>query len=348
MPPATASGGLPPFTPAALFTEASVDSWLTAVLLVAGGLYLYGVHRLHARGDRWPVLRTVLFLAGGLGIVAIATLSGLGAYDDTLFSAHMVQHMLLSMIAPIFLALGAPVTLALRTLPLRWRRWLLALLHSRFAKVMTFPVVAFGLFIASPYALYFSGWYEATLTNRMLHELLHAHFLLVGCLFFWPLIGLDPLPGRAPYPLRALVMFLSMPFHAVLGLTIMQSRTLLAEDHYRSLDLPWIDPLLDQEVGGGLLWASGDLVSLLMLGALIVQWIRASEREAVREDRRLDRLEAASLAEADAEADVVGAGGAVAGGAEAGGAEAGGAEAAEGAEGAEAVEGAEPGTPAAR
>jgi putative copper resistance protein D len=283
---------LPPFSPAVLVTEASVDSWLTVALLVAAGLYLYGVHRMRARGDHWPLSRTIFFVGCGLGIVAIATLSGLGAYDDTLFSAHMVQHMLLSMIAPIFLALGAPVTLALRTLPLRYRRWLLALLHSRFAKVMTFPLVSFGLFIASPYALYFSGWYEATLNNRLLHELLHAHFLLVGCLFFWPLIGLDPLPGRAPYPLRALMMFLSMPFHAVLGLTIMQSTTLLAADHYRSLNLSWVDPMADQEVGGGLLWASGDIVSLLMLGALIGQWMRASEREAVREDRRLDRLEA--------------------------------------------------------
>jgi len=283
---------LPPFSPGVLFTEASVDSWLTVVLLVAGGLYLYGVHRLKARGDHWPVSRTVLFVGCGLGIVAIATLSGLAAYDDTLFSAHMVQHMLLSMIAPIFLALGAPVTLALRTLPQRPRRWLLALLHSRFAKVVTFPILTFGLFVASPYALYFSGWYEATLDNRLLHELLHAHFLLVGCFFFWPLIGLDPLPGRAPYPLRALTMFLSMPFHAVLGLTIMQSTSLLAADHYRSLDLAWVDPVIDQQIGGGLLWASGDLVSLLMLGALIVQWIKASEREAAREDRRLDRLEA--------------------------------------------------------
>jgi putative membrane protein len=294
VPLASASGALPPFSPAALVTEASVDSWLTVMLLVVGGLYLYGVRRLKLRGDHWPVLRTAFFVVGGLGIVAFATLSGLGAYDDTLFSAHMVQHMLLSMIAPIFLALGAPVTLALRTLPLRYRRWVLALLHSRFARVMTFPIVSFALFIASPYALYFSGWYEATLDNRFLHEMLHGHFLLVGCLFFWPLIGLDPLPGRAPYPLRALMMFLSMPFHAVLGLTVMQSTTLLASDHYRSLHLPWVDPMVDQQIGGGLLWGSGDLVSLLMLGALIAQWMRASEREAAREDRRLDRLEAAS------------------------------------------------------
>jgi putative membrane protein len=287
-----ADGHRPPFNPAVIVTETALNTWLTLALLLVAGAYLYGVHRLRVRGDHWPVSRTLLFLLGGLGIVAFATLSGLAAYDDTLFSAHMVQHMLLSMVAPIFLALGAPITLALRTLPRRPRKALLAVLHSRPVKVLTFPVIPFALFIASPYALYFSGWYEATLNNRVLHELLHIHFLAVGCLFFWPLIGLDPLPGRVPYPLRALMMFLSMPFHAVLGLTIMQSPTLIAGDYYRRLATPGVDLASDQQVGGGLLWASGDLVSLLMLGALVVQWIKASEREAAREDRRLDRLDA--------------------------------------------------------
>ena len=136
----------------------------------------------------------------------------------------MVQHMVLSMVAPIFLALGAPVTLALRTLPARPRRRLLAVLHSRVAEVLTFPLVAFGLFVVTPFALYFTGLYRAdAASTRWLHELVHAHFIIVGCLFFWPLLGLDPLPGRWPYPARALLMFLSVPFHTVLGLTIMQS-----------------------------------------------------------------------------------------------------------------------------
>jgi putative copper resistance protein D len=285
------SGAPPPFTPASLFTETAPLSVASALLLLVAGAYLYGVSRLRARGDAWGLARTLLFCTG-VAIIGIATVSGLAAYDETLFSTHMVQHMLLSMVAPIFLALGAPVTLALRTLPGRPRALLLALLHSRFAKAITFPIVPFALFVASPYALYFSDWYPATLDNRPLHELLHLHFLVVGCLFFWPLVGLDPLPGRAPYPFRALLMFLSMPIHAVLGLTIMESGQILAEAHYVGLDLAWSDPASDQKVGGGLLWASGDLVSLLMLAALIVQWMKASDREAAREDRRLDRLEA--------------------------------------------------------
>ncbi len=290
-----------PFTPAAILTHASPELLPAVALLVVAALYLYGVYRLHARGDRWPVGRTVLFVGLGLGTIAVATLSGIGAYDTTLLSAHMVQHMLLSMVGPIFLALGAPVTLALRTLPGRPRRLLLTVLHSRLGKLVTFPVLTFGLFIANPFALYFTSLYRLTLTNDAVHQLLHAHFLITGCLFFWPLIGLDPVPWRLQYPLRALIMFLSTPFHAVLGLTVMQSRTLLAGDYYPSLGLDWADPATDQRLAGGILWAAGELVSILMLGALVVQWMRAADREAARLDRQLDREEAAAARSAGAD-----------------------------------------------
>lgn len=275
------------------------DSWLALVLGLAAGLYLYGVYRLRARGDRWPVGRAVAFLGPGLGAIAAVTVTGIHAYDTTLFSVHMVQHMTLSMVAPIFLALGAPVTLALRVLPVRPRRMLLAVLHSRVARVLAHPLVAFAFFVATPFALYFSGLYEQTLRHDLLHELVHLHFVAVGCLFFWPLLGIDPLPGRWPYPARALLMVLSTPFHAVLGLTIMQGTVLLAGDWYRSLGLAWADPVADQKLAGGILWAGGELVSVTMLGVLVVQWMRASEREAARVDRELDRAEAAA---ADAEA----------------------------------------------
>src|SRR2546430_12370538 len=228
---------LPPFTGGSLVTEVRLASPLSALLVLAAGLYLYGVYRLRARGDRWRAWRTVLFLVPGLGSIAVATMSGLGAYDDTLRSVHMVQHMVLAMIAPIFLALGAPVTLALRTLPVRPRKALAAALHSRRVKVLAFPLVSYALFVANPFVLYFTGLYRLTLEHAWLHELVHAHFVATGCLFFWPLVGLDPLPGRWPYPGRALLMLLSTPFHAVLGLTIMQSRDLVGGDWYPSLHL---------------------------------------------------------------------------------------------------------------
>lgn len=298
-----AAGGeaaLPPFTVARILTETRLNSWLTLGVLLAAGLYLYGVYRLRLRGDRWPVIRTVCFLGPGLGGIAAVTLSGLGAYDTAVLSVHMVQHMVLSMISPIFLALGAPMTLALRTLPVRPRRRLLAIVHSRIARIYTFPLVAFAIFVVNPFALYFTDLYHYTLQHEWAHELTHAHFIATGCVFFWPLLGLDPLPGRWPYPARALLMLLSVPFHTVLGLTIMQSTTLLGGDWYPSLQLGWSDPWNDQVVAGGVLWAGGEFVSVTMLAVLVVQWIKQSEREARRLDRELDRQEALQRAQESA------------------------------------------------
>ena len=267
------------------------------VTVWAAGLYLLGVRSLHRRGDAWPVGRTVMFVGVGMGAFYLATSSGLAAYDTTLLSVHMVQHMVLSMLVPLALALGAPVTLALRTLPPGPRRWLLVVLHSRAAKVLTFPPLTLLLYVVSPWALYFSGWYPATLDHVWLHELMHLHLVVVGMLFFWPIVGIDPVPGRVGYPARMLLVVLTLPFHAFLGVTIMGQETLLGGDHYRALhQLPgygWLpDPLDDQHLAGGLLWSSGDLIGLVLLGVLFAQWVRSSMREAAREDRRLDLLEA--------------------------------------------------------
>ena len=291
--------GLPAFGPTTVLTQASPELLPLLLVLVPAGLYLYGVRRLRARGDAWPIGRSLAFLVGGLGTIAVATTSGLAAYDVSLFAAHMVQHMLLSMVATVFLALGAPITLALRTLPRGPRGVLLSVLHSRVARLLGFPLIPWILYVASPFALYFSGWYEATLDSRVLHELLHLHFLAVGALFFWPLLGIDPVPGRGAHPFRLLLIGTTLPFHAFLGVSIMSvqpdGRGLIAPDHY--LALHTLEEAVDQqELGGALLWASGDIIGLLFLAVLLTQWMRASEREAQREDRRLDRLDAAEAA----------------------------------------------------
>lgn len=291
---------LPAFGPWSLLSQARPEPAAVLVVLVLGGLYLWGVRRLATRGDRWPVGRTICFVGLGLGGLAIATTSGLAAYDDSLFAVHMVQHMLLAMVVPVFLALGAPVTLALRTLPRALRGRLLALLHSRPVALLTFPAIGWLLFVGNPFALYFSGLYGATLDSRLLHDLLHLHFLVVGCLFIWPLLGVDPLPGRVSHPMRMLLAAATLPFHAFLGIAIMSvgddGKGLLAGSHYLALH-PLREVVSQQQIGGGLLWASGDLVGLLFVFTMLYQWMRASEREAAREDRRLDRLEALSAAQ---------------------------------------------------
>jgi putative copper resistance protein D len=287
---------LPRFTWGRVWTDWSLDPLLFVATVWVTGLYVVGVLVLRRRGVHWPVGRTLSFVVAGMGGFLVATASGLSTYDTTLISVHMVQHMVLSMWVPVFLALGAPVTLALRTLPRGPRGVLLAVLHSRVAKVLSFPPLTFALYVISPWALYFSGWYDASLDSTYVHEMMHVHLVLVGCLFFWPLMGIDPVPGRVSYPFRMAMIFLTLPFHAFLGVTIMSQEALIGGDHYRALrEGPmgaWLpDAAADQNLAGGILWASGDLVGLVFFGVLFAQWVRASMREAAREDRRLDLLE---------------------------------------------------------
>ena len=288
---------LPRFTFSTVFTGWSFEPVSVIITVWVSGLYLLGVWTLHRRGVRWPVGRTIAFVGIGMGSFYFATSSGLATYDLTLLSVHMVQHMILSMLVPMALALGAPVTLALRTLPAAPRRWLLAVLHSRVARVLSFPPLAFVLYVVSPWALYFSGWYPATLSSTYLHEVMHIHLVLVGALFFWPIVGVDPVPGKVSYPFRMLLLVLTLPFHAFLGVTIMGQEEILGEGHYEGLHQGpmawWLpDPADDQHLAGGILWGSGDIIALIMVGVLFVQWVRQSMKEAEREDRRLDLLDA--------------------------------------------------------
>src|SRR5512132_558329 len=289
---ATPSDQPPPLTPTRLLTAWTWEWSMALGIAVAAGLYIAGLVVLYRRSDHWPVPRSLSFLVAGLGSIAVATLSVLGTYDTVLLSVHMVQHMILMMVSPMFLALGAPVTLALRTLPTRPRALLLAILHSRLARVLTFAPLALALFIATPFALYYSPFYEMSLRSGFWHAFLHLHFLIIGCLLMWPLMGIDPVPGRISHPLRLLMVFLVLPFHAFLGISIMSSTQLIAESWYLAFNRTWPpSPLDDQYLAGGILWASGDLIALVMLMALFVQWYAHSQREARREDHRLDRLE---------------------------------------------------------
>ncbi|SFA95897.1 putative copper resistance protein D [Nocardioides alpinus] len=287
---------LPRFTLGRVFTDWGIDPIPFVITVWAVGLYVLGVAVLSRRGDAWPLGRTLAFVVLGMGTFTFATASGLGRYDTTLLSVHMVQHMLLSMVVPLALALGAPVTLALRTLPAAPRRWLLAVLHSRVATVLAFPPLAFALYVASPWALYFSGWYDASLASPFVHQMMHVHLVLVGTLFFWPLMGIDPVPGRVGYPFRVLLTLMTLPFHAFLGVTIMGQSTLIGGEHYLALrEGPmgaWLPPAIDdQHLAGGILWASGDLIGALFFAVLFIQWVRSSMKEAAREDRRLDLAE---------------------------------------------------------
>jgi putative copper resistance protein D len=284
-----------PPTLARLALDWRFDLILGTAALVLAAAYLLGVRRLHRRGDRWVTGRTVAWLAGCAALL-VATSSGLGRYGPAMFSVHMGQHMILGMLVPILLVLGAPVTLALRALPPAGRtrppgprEWLLAAVHSPVARVLTHPLVALALFVGSYYALYFSGLFPAALPEHWAHKLMNLHFLLVGALFFWPIVGVDPAPRRLPPAARMGLVFASVPFHAFFGVAVMSGNTAIGGDYYRSLALPWVpDVLADQRLGGGLAWAAGEIPLLIVVIALLIQWSRQDERSARRADRQAD------------------------------------------------------------
>jgi cytochrome c oxidase assembly factor CtaG/putative copper export protein len=266
-------------------------------------LYVAGVRRLRKRGDAWPIGRTIAWVAGCLSIL-LATSSGMGRYSPAMFSVHMEAHMLLSMLAPILLVLGGPVTLALRALPVSGknappgpREWLLAFVHSPLAKVLTNPFVALALFVGSFYGLYFSGLFDSALNYHWAHLAMNAHFIMVGYVFYWPVIGIDPSPNRLPPLGRLGLLFASIPFHAFFGVILMSSQTVIGDNFYRSLALPWVtDQLSDQRLGGGIAWAAGEIPLLVVMIALLAQWARSDNRDARRSDRRADADGDADLA----------------------------------------------------
>jgi putative copper resistance protein D len=272
------------------------------IALVAAMLAFYatGVLVLRRRGDAWPLGRVAAWL-GGVLIVAWGTFGGLGLYSHVLFSAHMVAHMLLSMVAPILLVLGAPVSLALRTLPAARvpgevgpRQMLLGVLHSRAVRVLTHPLVAAALFVGSLYAIYFSGLFSVLMGSHLGHAAMTLHFLAVGSLFFYVLVGVDPGP-RVVAPLwRFGLLLIVMPFHAFFSVALMSTNTVLGEAYWRSLERPYrTDLLADQSLGGSLSWALGEAPIIIVMVAVFVQWVRGDSREATRTDRSSDRVNAA-------------------------------------------------------
>lgn len=268
-----------------------------AVLILV--LYLFGVWRLHARGVRWPLSRTMWWLLG-VAVIWEATATGLDGYGMELFSVHMVQHMLLSMFAPIFLILGAPMTLLLRSLPTRprdqWsvRKLLLVFLHSRFARILTHPIVTGGLFLMSLYGLYFTGIFDFLMRTMWGHNLMLIHFVLIGMLYFWGIVGVDPTPRRyAPGRrnlgepgVRIFEIFATTPFHAFFGVVVMMSTALIV--HWYTVPMPgWgISPLSDQATGGGIAWTTTELPTLIVLSALFWQWQSAETRHERTADRK--------------------------------------------------------------
>jgi len=286
----------PPPTLARVLFSYEPNALMIGILALMVALYIKGVVVLTKRGDKWPVGRTVAF-ALGISAVDFATSGGLGLYAQFSFSYHMMSHMVLGMIAPIGLVLGAPMTLALRTLPQGRdsdergvRGSLLAALHSKIGVIYTNPIVALAIFDGSLFALYFTDLFAVLMQSHIGHLFMSLHFLAAGFLFFFIIIGVDPNPRRVHHLVQIVILFAAMSIHAFFSVALMSTTTLIDNGFYASLQTPWLgDPLVDQKLGGSIGWAMGEIPILIALVATFINWMRDDSREAKRIDRNTAR-----------------------------------------------------------
>jgi putative copper resistance protein D len=293
-----AIGAKMPGTPtiSRLLFEYEPDGLFLSLLILAVALYIKGVVVLTRRGDKWPIGRTIAF-ALGISAIDYAVNGGLGVYAQVAFSFHMISHMVLATLAPIGIVLGAPITLALRTLPIGRtqeergvRGFALAILHSRYSKVITHPVSALIIFEASLFALYFTNLFNWLMSYHFGHFFMGLHFLLSGVLLFFVIIGVDPSPQKSPFIFRVVILFVAISIHAFFSVALMSSSQLVDGGYFAEIARPWWpDFLADQRMGASIGWAMGEIPILLALIATFIQWVRADQRDAVRIERNSTR-----------------------------------------------------------
>lgn len=277
-----------------------VTQWRWDVLVTFGAaaailVYVRWVLRLRERGDRWPWPRTVAWVVGMLVLVWTGS-GGPAMYGHVLFSAHMVQHMILAMVIPLFLVMAAPLTLAMRALPVRHdgsrgpREWLLTIVHSRYGRFFAHPVVAAVNFAGSMIVFYYSPAFEIAMRTYAGHLAMTVHFLLAGYFFANGLVGIDPGPHRIGYPQRILLLFATMAFHAFFGVALMTGDLLLAPDWFGLMGREWGPSAIeDQKRGGAVTWGIGEIPVLVLAIIVATSWSRDDERAARQRDRRVDR-----------------------------------------------------------
>jgi len=277
------------------FSEWRFDLVWVTICVVAAGAYIWGVIRLKARGDSWSIARTLSWLAG-LGLLFYITNGAINAYQEYLFSVHMIGHMLLSMGVPVLLVPGAPITLLLRAVAKRndesrgVREWALWAVHTPFARLVSHPIFAAVNFAASLVLFYFTPAFSWSVHDHLGHEWMTVHFLITGYLFVQAIIGIDPGPHRIAYPVRLMLLIGTLAFHAFFGLALMDGASLLLPEWYGAMGRLWgSTPIADQHDGGAIAWGIGELPTAVLTIIVSVQWARADQRDSKRLDRASDR-----------------------------------------------------------
>lgn len=283
------------------FTEWSVDPLWLVIAVGLGIAYVAGFIHLKRRGDSWSVARLVCWLVGMVLLIYV-TSGGPVVYGEVQFSAHMIQHMLLVMVVPIPMVLGAPITMLMRATTPRTdgsrgiREWVLWLVHTPYLRFLANPVVASVNFAGSLVVFYYAGLMRYALEYHLGHELMIFHFLGAGYLFAQSLIGVDPGVKRFPYPLRLLTLLITMAFHAFFGISLLSSEVLIEGSWFGNMGTDWgYTAIEDQQKGGAIAWGIGELPTLFLAIMVAFQWSKSSDREAKRVDRREARTNDAEL-----------------------------------------------------
>ena len=269
--------------------------------MTIGAAYVLGVIKVRRRGDKWSLVRTLCWFVGLIALTYV-TSGAPAVYGMVLFSTHMLAHMALTMVVPLFLVLGAPVTLALKALTPRrdgsrgLREWILIAVHSRYSKIITNPIFAAVNFAGSIVIFYYSDLFGFALREHVGHELMVLHFLLTGYIFILTMIGIDPLPSRAPYPLRLVILLATMAFHAFFGVAVMGQTSLIQASYFGNMGRDWgVSALEDQQLGGAIMWGIGEVPTVLVAIGVALQWSRTDARETKRKDRAAERNNDAEL-----------------------------------------------------
>ncbi len=270
-----------------------LQSWVFDPLAVAGlgvGLwwYLRALRRLRALGAGWPEWRVRSFVTG-IVVLLFVLVSPLDAYAELLLSVHMVQHLLLTLFVPPLLLLGAPLTLAARTVTPARRKWLLELVRGRIVGALSHPGLGWAMFVGTIYASHLPAFYDATLRHSALHAVEHLAYLLTALLFWRPIVGSDPGRSRLSHPARLFSLFLVMPAMTFLGLAIYGSDRPIFLPYVATSPLLGTSAVADQHLAGAIMWSAGMLFIVPAMVAVLVDWMRTDEREAARADARADK-----------------------------------------------------------
>ena len=295
-PLATAYSGPPKLTLARAFTEWRVDVPSLVLILVVLAWYVASVRKVRRSGGQWGAGRTFAFIVLGLGFWTIATMAWPGVYESALFYARATQTVLLVLVAPLFLAMGKPLTLLIEADP-RVGRPVEKAVRSRVAKVVTFPAITTLLLIAVPMSMYFTSWYTHVFYSSTVREFTYLVLMAPGLAFFWTLLRVDPVPKEYPYGVAMWITAAEVVGDAFFGIAVIADQTMIGAAHYHAVGYPFGPSLATGQVlGGGIIWILGDAVGLPFLAVQLIQMMRADKQEAAEIDAELDARDAARAA----------------------------------------------------